>query len=151
MRRIVPGEYLAADPRGRAIMIGAIEKQKFVYMLNRDQTHKMTISSPLDAHKPHTVTFDMVGLDQGIENPQFGCLEVDYGESDQKYAPVNTGQCPKTVTIYEMDLGLNHVVRKHCVPVPDSAHMLVAVPGLPHGPGGILVACENELLYLKAD
>lgn len=25
-RRIVPGEYLAADPKGRAIMIGAVEK-----------------------------------------------------------------------------------------------------------------------------
>ena len=35
-RRIVPGEYLAVDPKGRAIMIGAIEKQKFVYILNRD-------------------------------------------------------------------------------------------------------------------
>ena len=27
-RRIVPGQYLAADPKGRAIMIGGIEKQK---------------------------------------------------------------------------------------------------------------------------
>ena len=36
VRRIVPGEYLAVDPKGRAIMIGAIEKQKFVYILNRD-------------------------------------------------------------------------------------------------------------------
>lgn len=35
-RRIVPGEYLAADPKGRAIMIGAVEKQKYVYILNRD-------------------------------------------------------------------------------------------------------------------
>lgn len=35
-RRIIPGEYLAADPKGRAIMIGAVEKQKFVYILNRD-------------------------------------------------------------------------------------------------------------------
>lgn len=26
-RRIVPGQYLATDPRGRAVMIGAIEKQ----------------------------------------------------------------------------------------------------------------------------
>ena len=25
-RRIVPGEYLATDPKGRAIMIGAVEK-----------------------------------------------------------------------------------------------------------------------------
>jgi splicing factor 3B subunit 3 len=32
----VPGEYLATDPKGRAIMIGAAEKQKFVYILNRD-------------------------------------------------------------------------------------------------------------------
>lgn len=36
IRRIVPGEYLAVDPKGRAFMIGAIEKQKFVYILNRD-------------------------------------------------------------------------------------------------------------------
>jgi splicing factor 3B subunit 3 len=35
-RRIVPGEYVASDPKGRAIMIGAVEKQKFVYIMNRD-------------------------------------------------------------------------------------------------------------------
>jgi hypothetical protein len=27
------GQYLAVDPRGRAIMIAAIEKQKFVYVM----------------------------------------------------------------------------------------------------------------------
>ena len=35
-RRIVPGEYLAADPKGRVLLIGAIERQKFVYQMNRD-------------------------------------------------------------------------------------------------------------------
>jgi splicing factor 3B subunit 3 len=35
-RRIVPGQYLACDPHGRAVMISAIEKQKFVYVLNRN-------------------------------------------------------------------------------------------------------------------
>lgn len=35
-RRIVPGEFLAADPKGRALLIGAIERQKFVYQMNRD-------------------------------------------------------------------------------------------------------------------
>ena len=35
-RRIVPGQYLAVDPKGRAIMISAVEKQKMVYILNRD-------------------------------------------------------------------------------------------------------------------
>ena len=35
-RRIVPGQYLAIDPKGRAVMIAAVEKQKLVYILNRD-------------------------------------------------------------------------------------------------------------------
>ena len=32
-RRIVPGEYLAVDPKGRACMIGAVEKQKLVRVI----------------------------------------------------------------------------------------------------------------------
>lgn len=35
IRRIVPGQYLACDPKGRAVMIGAIEKQKLVYIFAR--------------------------------------------------------------------------------------------------------------------
>jgi len=81
-RRIVPGEFLAADPKGRAIMIGAVEKQKFVYILNRDSSNQLTISSPLEAHKQHMLTLAMVGVDVGIENPQFACLEIDYGDPD---------------------------------------------------------------------
>ena len=46
-RRIVPGEYLAVDPKGRACMVAAVEKQKFVYVLNRDNEARLTISSPL--------------------------------------------------------------------------------------------------------
>jgi hypothetical protein len=34
----------------------------------------------------------MCGVDVGIENPQFACLEVDYGESDNLYSPVVTGE-----------------------------------------------------------
>jgi splicing factor 3B subunit 3 len=34
-RRIVPGQYIATDPKGRAVMIGAMEKAKLVYILNR--------------------------------------------------------------------------------------------------------------------
>jgi splicing factor 3B subunit 3 len=75
-RRIVPGQYLAADPKGRAIMIGAIEKQKFVYVINRDNDSKLTISSPLEAHSSHTVTYSMVGIDVGFDNPLFATLEV---------------------------------------------------------------------------
>lgn len=35
-RRIVSGQYLGIDPKGRAVMVGACEKQKLVYVLIRD-------------------------------------------------------------------------------------------------------------------
>ncbi len=77
-RRIVPGQYLAADPKGRAAMIGAIEKQKLVYILNRDSAARLTISSPLEAHKSHNLVYHMVGVDVGFDNPMFATLELDY-------------------------------------------------------------------------
>jgi splicing factor 3B subunit 3 len=89
-RRIVPGQYLATDPKSRAVMIGAIEKQKFVYILNRDSAARLTISSPLEAHKAHTIIHSMCGVDVGFENPVFACLEVDYDEEPaEKVSLVN--------------------------------------------------------------
>ena len=44
-RRIVPGQYLAIDPKGRAVMIAAIEKQKLVYILNRDSQVWLYVSA----------------------------------------------------------------------------------------------------------
>jgi splicing factor 3B subunit 3 len=144
----VPGEFVASDPKGRAIMIGAVEKQKFVYILNRDSQNLLTISSPLEAHKAHMLTLQIVGVDVGIENPQFACLEIDYGDADQQHSAVNTNIIQKALTFYEMDLGLNHVIRKAILPVDRSAHLLVAVPG-DDGPGGILVICEDFVVYKK--
>jgi len=57
---------------------GAVEKQKLVYILNRDAQARLTISSPLEAHKSNTIVYHMVGVDVGFENPTFACLEVDY-------------------------------------------------------------------------
>jgi splicing factor 3B subunit 3 len=36
VRRVTPGQYIAQDPKGRAIMLAALEKNKLVYILNRD-------------------------------------------------------------------------------------------------------------------
>jgi len=33
----------------------------------------------------------MCSVDVGIENPQFACLEMDYGDVDVKNSAVNTG------------------------------------------------------------
>ena len=120
-----------------------------MYQINRDSNNKLIISSPLEAHKPHTLTLDMCALDNGLENPQFACLEIDYGEADSNQAAVVTGEHLKTLVVYEVDLGLNHVVRKFAEPLPKTAHALIAVPGGDNeeGPSGVLVACENFILY----
>ena len=57
---------------------GAVEKQKLVYILNRDAAARLTISSPLEAHKANTLVYHIVGVDVGFENPMFACLEMDY-------------------------------------------------------------------------
>jgi hypothetical protein len=60
-----------------------MEKQKLVYILNRDIAARLTIGSPLEAHKSHTIVHHCTGVDVGFENPIFACLEVDYSEANQ--------------------------------------------------------------------
>ena len=113
-RRIVPGKYLATDPRGRSLMVGAVEKSKFVYILNRDASAKLIISSPLEAHKSNTIIFYMCGVDVGFDNPMFACLEIDYLDVERELNedPSTDPMKHKLLTFYELDLGLNHVTRK---------------------------------------
>ena len=146
-RRIVPGQYLASDPKGRAVMIGALEKQKLVYVLNRDSAANLTISSPLEAHKSRNIVFSIVGLDCGFDNPIFGAIELDYGEAEQDPTGEAAKEAQKHLTYYELDLGLNHVVRKWTDPCDNGANMLIAVPGGNDGPGGVLVCAENFVIY----
>jgi splicing factor 3B subunit 3 len=121
--------------------------------MNRDANNKLIISSPLEAHKPHTLTLDICALDNGLENPQFAALEINYGDEDDNSSAVVTGDHEKTLVIYEVDLGLNHVIRKFAESVPKTAHHLIPVPGGAgdEGPGGLIVACEGELIYKKQD
>ncbi|KAL9259372.1 Spliceosome-associated protein 130 B-like protein [Drosera capensis] len=146
-RRIVPGQYLAVDPKGRAVMIGAVEKQKLVYVLNRDTAARLTISSPLEAHKSHTITYSICGVDCGFDNPIFAAIELDYSEADQDPTGQATNEAQKQLTFYELDLGLNHVSRKWSTQVDNGANMLVTVPGGGDGPSGVLVCAENYIIY----
>ena len=70
---------------GKLKFSGAVEKQKLVYILNRDAAARLTISSPLEAHKSHTLVYHTVGVDVGFENPMFACLEMDYEVNDELY------------------------------------------------------------------
>ncbi|XP_055331342.1 splicing factor 3B subunit 3-like [Paramacrobiotus metropolitanus] len=146
-RRIVPGQYLATDPKGRAVMIGAVEKQKLVYIMNRDSQARLTISSPLEAHKANTFLYNVIGVDVGFENPLFACLEMDYEEADNDPTGESAQKAQQSLTYYELDLGLNHVVRKFTETLEERANFLIAVPGGNDGPGGILVCSENYITY----
>ncbi|KAF3389603.1 Pre-mRNA-splicing factor rse1 [Penicillium rolfsii] len=147
VRRVVPGQYLAVDPKGRACLIASVEKNKLVYVLNRNSQAELTISSPLEAHKPQTLVFAMTALDVGYENPIFAALEVDYSEADQDPTGQAYEDLEKVLVYYELDLGLNHVVRKWSDPVDRTANMLFQVPGGADGPSGVLVCAEDNITY----
>lgn len=62
------------------------------------------------------------------------------------------------LTFYELDLGLNHVVRKWSEPTDPRANLLVQVPGGQNastdrfdGPSGVLVCCEDHIIYRNMD
>ncbi|KMU90906.1 pre-mRNA-splicing factor rse1 [Coccidioides immitis H538.4] len=147
IRRVVPGQYLAVDPKGRACLIASVEKNKLVYVLNRNAQAELTISSPLEAHRPQTLVFALTALDVGYENPIFAALEVDYTESDQDPTGAAYQEAEKLLVYYELDLGLNHVVRRWADPVDRSAAMLFQVPGGADGPSGVLVCGEGNITY----
>jgi splicing factor 3B subunit 3 len=106
-RRIVPGQYLATDPKGRSVMVSAMEKAKLVYILNRDAAANLTISSPLEAHKNGAIIHHIVGLDVGFENPMFAALEVDYTESDQDPTGEAFNNAEKVTISTSLDIVVN--------------------------------------------
>lgn len=62
------------------------------------------------------------------------------------------------LTYYELDLGLNHVVRKWSEPTDLRANLLVQVPGGQlvssdrfEGPSGVLICCEDHIIYRHMD
>jgi len=152
-RRIVPGQLIAKDLRGRSIMIAALEKQKFVYVLHQEG-EQLIVSSPLEAHRSHNICFDVVGLDVGFENPLYACLEIDYEDVEEEMkSEINPDaiMAHKLLTFYELDLGLNSVIRKQAEEVEPGANMLISVPGGNNGPGGVIVCAENWVIWQNLD
>uniref|UniRef100_A0A7S3JPX3 DNA damage-binding protein 1 n=1 Tax=Aureoumbra lagunensis TaxID=44058 RepID=A0A7S3JPX3_9STRA len=130
-------------------MVAAVEKQKFAYVLNRDASQNLTISSPLEAHKAHTIVFDLCAIDVGFENPVFAVLELDFTNADQDPTGEAARDTEKMLTYYELDLGLNHVTRRWSEPVARTANLLLSVPGGEDGPSGVLVCGENWIAYKR--
>lgn len=157
-RRVSPGNFLVSDYKGRAIMLGAIEKNKLVYVLHKknneisdeegnDVTNEnvnlvnidsVSIASPLEANRSRILTVDLVAVDVGYDNPLFAAIEIDYSKGDENN---------KYLTFYELDLGLNHVLRKSSMLIPRTSNMLVPIPGGDLGPSGVLICMRNFVEY----
>ncbi|KAM7204044.1 Pre-mRNA-splicing factor rse1 [Naviculisporaceae sp. PSN 640] len=146
-RRVVPGQYLAADPKGRACLIASLEKNKLVYVLNRNSQAELTISSPLEAHKHGVLVLSLVALDVGYSNPVFAALELDYSDADQDSTGEVAKEAETQLVYYELDLGLNHVIRKWSDTVDPTSSLLFQVPGGNDGPSGVLVCGEENITY----
>lgn len=154
-RRSTPGQYLASDPKGRAVMISALEKRKLVYVLNHNAASgeaSTKIASPLEAHRARSITVATVGVDNGYDNPLFATLEQQYlDEDDMDYYNKEAPTPDTQIAYYELDLGLNHVSRKWAAVVPPTACCLAALPGGADGPSGVLIGAEDQVLYYHPD
>lgn len=143
-RPSVPGHFIAADPRGRAALVAALARNRLAYVLNRDAADALTVSSPLDARAPTaTATLALAALDVGFENPLFASLERPLPPASATHVPLP----PVVLALYELDLGLNCVVRKQEIPARVTANLILPVPGAGDGPGGALVCADGWVSY----
>jgi splicing factor 3B subunit 3 len=150
-RRVVPGQFVVVEPRGRACMLASLEAKKLVYLFSRDHSGNLTISSPQEANREGTLCFAVASLDTAFENPVFVSLELDLTNIDDDPTGVAATDAQKQLTLYELDLGLNTCIRKHSEAIDNGSNIIYSVPGGNDGPGGVLVCAENFVYYYNND
>ena len=94
-------------------------------MMHADNEAKLTISSPLEAHKSHTLVFALAPVDMGFDHPSFAAIELDYSEADQVrvvcnvllFLCVRACACAR-MCVCELTCGLNHTPHATAIPRP---------------------------------
>lgn len=147
VRRTIPGQYVAADPTGRCLMMASTEKNKVVYVFQRTPQGVINISSPHEANSWGTLTFDICGIDTGWENPAFAALEVEYTELESDEIGDAYKYREKNLSFYTVDLGLNHVVKSWSDTVDYTANKVFGLPGGVNGPSGVIVCALGRIYY----
>lgn len=124
LRSLTPGEYLDIDPKNRAIMISATERRKLVYRVHVENG-VVSLSSPLEAPIAKGFTISTCSVDNGFDNPLFAAIE--------------TNGAGLVLSYYELDQGLNHVVRRS-ESVDASASLVIPFDG-------VIVCCEGFIIH----
>ena len=124
-------------------MISVMEKEKLVYVLNRDAAVNLTISSPLEAHKPHVILFIMLLASMLVLRTPCSshCRSTTWNLTRIPLMRPSimlqrcVGHITKSsrlilvillqiLTYYKLDLGLNHVVHRWSEPTNPRANFL---------------------------
>lgn len=146
LSRLNLGEYLCVNPKNRALMVSAIERNKLVYKVEMENAAGLLeLLSPIEVSSKNILTLLVCALDTGYENPLWAAIEVDYQHYQNKHYDPETS--PLLLNYYELDQGLNHVIVKRSKrDIPASATLLVPLPG---HIGGLFVCCKSHLTYEK--
>ena len=140
MRRHEPGFYLCVSPCGRSIFAAAIERHKVAWSVSQSETGRPVISAPIEPSRSKAFVFGGCAMDVGYECPRFAFIE--------KVA--KTGA--KRLVMYEIDTGINCVLKKAEIDILGSAFHLVQVPGkLFDCPGGVFVCGYGSVQYVTSD
>lgn len=149
IRRTIAGEYVAADPHGRALMLAALERQKFVWLCSKEsEDAQLKVSSPLEAHRSNVVLIHLVACDPHYDSPLFAALEIDCNPVHDDDV-TDESKLERTVVFYEVDISVNTIVKKGSELVKMDSNMLFAVPSGEIGPGGILVCSGGLVTWLR--
>lgn len=82
-RRVVPGYYICNDFKGRVCIIAAIEKLRFVYIIDYDSKNSGIISSPVEIQKTNSIITKIIALKNEFNNPCFATIELDKYEINE--------------------------------------------------------------------
>lgn len=154
-----PSEFLANEIKGRAIMIASIEKVKYSFNFTIDSlTKEIVTSSPKEININNCICFDLISVDNGYNNPLFCSLEsyIDYNSDENT---VYTGVINKQITIYEMDLNSNHVIKKFSFKTMSCANKLIPISISKSVKKqnlietdeliGVLICCDGFLIFVN--
>jgi splicing factor 3B subunit 3 len=129
----------------RPLYFRVLNRKKQVCLDNQTpESSSPILGSPIESTRSHSIVFDACALDVGYGSPRFASLERIFAPPrDACEPPFDPDSAPKTLVFYELDLGINSLIRCSEFSVPASANCLVSLPGPLFGHAGGVLSCAR--------
>lgn len=132
---------MATDPKGKAILIAAVESTKMVFSFHQTKS-KSTINGPLSIDSPNTIIFDVASVETSSKSQIFASLEHPYRPEVKPQDASKT----KVLNFYKVDWDRNETSLKISYNVDSTAHKLISLPSS-LGFGGVLILAKDKVIY----